>query len=215
MTCDLRALPRPQVRIELPPQFRDLLTDTFHFPVGVGVAGQVAQFLDIFFQTFDFFLTLNFFLLFCVFRVRGRRSGGLVFFFSFHSGTIRTAGLPQISRIASTSSGDVFTRSCAGSTATEPSGEHNSNTTWHGPGEATSKSSRRSRTSSLSACISMRTRSSLEPERSAISSSRRASCKERRVPPHSRGQPRAIRMASVQERQRYRTSRADRIRASA
>src|SRR5438309_7045166 len=56
-----------------------------------------------------------------------RRSAGFVFLFCFHSGTFRTADPPQISRIASTSSGEPFTRCCACSTATEPSCEHSSN----------------------------------------------------------------------------------------
>src|SRR5712664_3425313 len=173
VTRDLRALPRPQVRIKFAPQFRDLLADTLQFGVGMRVPGQVTQFLDVFFQAFDFPLALDFYLAVALFRTVGGRRAGFGFFFCAHSGTIRTAGLPQISRTASTNSGVVFTRCCACSTAIEPSGEHNSNTTWHGPGAAANKSSRRSRASSLSVCISIRTRRSLETARSGISSSRR------------------------------------------
>src|SRR5260370_23487871 len=158
VTRDLRALPRPQVRVKFAPQFRDLLADALQFRVGIRVAGQVTQFLDVFFQAFNFPLALDFDLAAALFRTVGGRRAGFGFFFSAHSGTIRTTGFPQISRTASTNSGVVFTRCWACSTAMEPSGEHNSNTTWHGPGDAASKSSKRSRASSLSDCISIRTR---------------------------------------------------------
>ena len=39
---DLRALPRPQMRVKFPAQFRDLLADTLQFGVGIGVAGKMA-----------------------------------------------------------------------------------------------------------------------------------------------------------------------------
>src|SRR5882724_4638674 len=160
MARDLRALPWPQVRVKFAAQFRDLLADTLQFGVGIGVAGEVAQFLDIFFKAFDFLLAVG------LLRVVRRRRGSFCFILCGHSGTIRTAGLPQISRTASSNSGVFFTRCCACNTATAPSGEHNSNKTWHGPGDAENKSSRRSSASSLRVCMSIRTRSSLVAARS-------------------------------------------------
>ena len=91
MARDLRALPRPQVGVKLAPQFRDLLADTPQLRVGIRVSGQVAQFFDIFFQAFDFLLTV------LLFRWVGERRAGFVFFSCAHSGTILTARLPQIS----------------------------------------------------------------------------------------------------------------------
>src|SRR5713101_7960524 len=67
VTRDLRSLPRPQVRVKLAPQF-----------------------LDIFFQAVDFFLAA------ALFRTVGGRWSGFVLVFCSHSGTIRTACLPQI-----------------------------------------------------------------------------------------------------------------------
>src|SRR5260370_2857219 len=99
VTRNLRALPGPQVGVKFAAQFRNLLADAFEFRVGVGVAGEVAQFLDIFFETLNLFLAINFllaldfFLAVGLFRKGGGRSAGFVFFFSLHCGTIRTAGV--------------------------------------------------------------------------------------------------------------------------
>src|SRR5258706_8967657 len=86
VTRDLRALPRPHMGVKLAAQFPDLVADALQFRVGIRVPGQVAQFLDIFFQALDFFLAV------ALFRTGRGRSGGFGFFFWPHSGTIRTAG---------------------------------------------------------------------------------------------------------------------------
>src|SRR5258708_28524804 len=95
----------------------------------------MAQLLDVFFQALDFLLAFAFFR-----TVQGRGSG-FVLSFGAHSGTVRTEGWPQISRMASSNSGELFTRCCACNNATAPSGEHNSNTTAQGPGAAVNKTS--------------------------------------------------------------------------
>src|SRR5260370_31711499 len=137
----------------------------------------MAQLLDVFFQALDFLLAFVFFR-----TVQGRGSG-FVLSFGAHSGTVRTEGWPQISRMASSNSGELFTRCCACNNATAPSGEHNSNTTAQGPGAAVDETSHLSRASSLIPHISIRTPSTLEPPASGISSSRPASRPENPGPP--------------------------------
>src|SRR5258708_23629872 len=141
VTRDLRALPRPQVRIKFAPQFRDLPADALQFRVGIRVAGKVTQFLDVFFQAFNFPLALDFDLAAALFRTVGWRRAGFCFFFCAHSGTIRTAGVPQISWTAAPNSGVGFTRRWGRSTAPAPSGEPKSNTNPPGPRDPASKSS--------------------------------------------------------------------------
>src|SRR5258707_11082366 len=143
VTRNLRSLPRRQMRVKFASQFRDLLADAFQFRVGMRVAGEVAQFLDIFFQTLDFLVAVG------LFRMAGAwRDAGFGFFFWAHSGTIRTAGVPQIFRAASTQSGVAFSRRLACDTAPATAREHKSNTTPRGPREAAKKNFQRSRASS-------------------------------------------------------------------
>src|SRR5260370_1602788 len=125
VTRDLRALPRPQVRVKFAPQFRDLLADTLQFRVGMRVAGQVAQFLDVFFKAFNFPLALDFYLAVALFRTAGGWRAGFGFFFCAHSGTIRTAGVPPLFRTSSTNSRPGFTPSCASTPATAAPRAHN------------------------------------------------------------------------------------------
>src|SRR5260370_30049644 len=134
VTRDLRALPGTHVGVKFASQFPDLFANAFEFGVGALVSGEVAQLLDIFFQALDFLLAFGFF------RTVQRQSAGFVLSFGAHSGTVRTAGWPQISRMASSNSGEFFTRCCACSIAVEPSGGHNSNPTRPGPRPAGERS---------------------------------------------------------------------------
>src|SRR5260370_37390725 len=136
VTRDLCALPGTHVGVKFASQFPDLFANAFEFGVGALVSGEVAQLLDIFFQALDFLLAFGFF------RTVQRRSAGFVLSLGAHSGTVRTAGWPQISRMASSNSGVVFTRCCAFSTATGPVREDNCNNTAHGSGEGREKTSR-------------------------------------------------------------------------
>src|SRR6266850_1096534 len=170
---DLRALPRPQVRVELAPEFRHLAANTLQLRVRIRVARQMPQLFDVLFQPLDLLLAVL------------NRRPSFVFFFGAHSATVAIERAPQICRTVSANSGVDLTLCFACSTATQPSGEHISNTTGHGPGEDASTSSRRSRISSLSACISSRTRNSSAAALSGSSSNRRASCNESRVPASS------------------------------
>src|SRR5882724_9841405 len=170
---DLRALPRPQMRVELAPQFRHLAANTLQLRVCIPVARKMPQLFHVFFQPFDLLLAVL------------NRRPSLVFFFGAHSATAATERAPQICRTAAVNSGVDLTRCCACSTATQPSAEHILNTTGHGPGEDAKTSSKRSRISSLSACISSRTRNSSASALSGSSSNRRASCSESRVPASS------------------------------
>src|SRR5258708_6230238 len=63
VTRDLRALPRAKVGVKLAAQFPNLFTNAFELGAGASVSGEVAQFLDIFFEALDFLLA------FCFFRV--------------------------------------------------------------------------------------------------------------------------------------------------
>src|SRR5213080_210805 len=166
---DLRALPGPQMDVKLPSQLGDLLADAFQLGVRFSVARQAPQFLDVFLEMLDHLLPFF----------------ELVFFFRSHAPTGATACSPQTCRIASTNSGDGFTRCCARITATEPSGRHNSNTTGQLPGECAISAFNWSIAGSLSFRKSRRTRNSPLAGRSEISWSSRASCNESRVPASS------------------------------
>src|SRR6267378_4841791 len=170
---DLRALPRPQMRVELAPEFRHVAAKTLQLRVRTLAAREVPQLFHVFFKPFDLLLAVR------------KRRYPFVFLFRAHSATVATERAPQICRTDSANSGVDLTRCCACSTATEPSGEHISNTTGHGPGEDANASSKRSRTLSLRVCISSRTRNSFAVARSGSSSNRRASCSESRVPASS------------------------------
>src|SRR5713101_2334221 len=170
---DLRALPRPQVRVELSPQFRHVAAKTLQLRVCIPVARQMPQLFHVFFQSLDLLLAVR------------KRRYPFVFLFRAHSVSVATERAPQICRTVSANSRVDLTLCFARSTATEPSGEHISNTTGHGPGEDASTSSRRSRMSSLIDCISSRTRNSSATALSGSSSNRRASCSESRVPASS------------------------------
>ncbi len=72
MPRDLRALPRAQMGVKLPPELGNLLADALQLQVGIAVARQAAQFVDIFFEMLDHLLALGllliqfvFFFLFC------------------------------------------------------------------------------------------------------------------------------------------------------
>src|SRR5712664_2524924 len=170
---DLRALPWPQMRVELAPEFRDVAAKTLQLRVRTLAAREVPQLFYVFFKPFDLLLAVR------------KRRYPFVFLFRAHSATVATERAPQIPRTVSANSGVDLTRCCACRTATEPSGEHISNTTGHGPGQEAKTPSKRSRTSSLSERISSRTRNSLALARSGSSSSRLASCSESRVPASS------------------------------
>src|SRR6266850_5873017 len=170
---DLRALPRPQMRVELAPQFRHLAANTLQLRVCIPVARKMPQLFHVFFQPFDLLLAVL------------NRRPSFVFFFGAHSDTVTTERAPQICRTAAANSGVDLTLCFACSTATEPSGAHISNTTGHGPGADAKTSSKRSRTFSLSEPISSRTRNSSAAALSGSSSNRRASCSESRVPASS------------------------------
>src|SRR5258708_10427745 len=129
VTRDLRALPRPQMRVKFAPQFRDLPANALKFRVGIRVAGQVTQFLDVFFQAFNFPLALDFFLAVAVFRTAGGWRARFGFFFSAHSGTIRTAGVPPIFWTLAPNSGLVFSPCCASTPPTQPPPQPHSHTT--------------------------------------------------------------------------------------
>src|SRR6267154_2713830 len=170
MPRDLRALPRSDMRVEFAPQLRHLLANALEFRVAVRTRRKVAQLLDIFFQAVDRALASSL-----------RRS----LFSGAHHITSSMAWVPQICRTDSIRSAFTVTRSCACSTAIEPSGECSSKSTGVGPGEPANNFSRRSSVLSLSDSVSKRTRNSGTALRSTISSSRRASCNERRVPASS------------------------------
>src|SRR5882762_4701759 len=170
MPRNLRALPGPDVRVKFAPQLRHLLANALEFRVAVRASRKMAQLLDIFFQAVD-----------CALASSLRRS----LFSGTHHITSSTACVPQICRTDSISSAFTVTRSCACSTAIEPSGECSSKSTGLGPGEPANNSSNRSSVLSLSDSVSRRTRNSGTALRSTMSSRRRASCKERRVPASS------------------------------
>src|SRR6266849_2053978 len=136
------------MRVKFAPKLRDLLPNAPNLHVGLVITSQPAQFLDVLFQTLDFGLPAH----------RGARC--FTFLFSAHRGTASMACSPQICRTASTNSGDGLTRCCACKNATEPSGERNSKTTELGPGESANNCSRPSSVSSVSDCISNRSRNS-------------------------------------------------------
>src|SRR5450432_1123847 len=176
---NLGALPGAQMGVELAAEFGDLEADALEFGVGGFIAGQLAQVFDVFLQALDFFLAF----------VRAELGFVLVFIlavFGAHAvAAISIARSPQIWRTASTSSGLERTRCWACSIATEPSGECSSNTTAQLPGKLVNNVSRRSRASWLMDWTSRRTRNSWTAARSATSSRRRASCKDKRVPASS------------------------------
>src|SRR4029077_8870827 len=105
MARNLGALPWPQVHVKFAAEFRDLLANALQFRFGIRVAGEVAQFLDVFFEALDFLLAVGLFRM-----VLARRGDGFGFVFGAHSGTRRPAGWPQISRTASSNSGVLITR---------------------------------------------------------------------------------------------------------
>src|SRR5437660_1508702 len=120
MPRDLRALPRSNMRVKFAAQFRHLLANALKLRVSVGTRRKVAQLLDIFFQAVDRALANS--------LRRGLFSGA-------HHITSSIACVPQIWRTDSISSAFTVTRSCACSTAIEPSGECRSKNTGLGPGE--------------------------------------------------------------------------------
>src|SRR5438105_136362 len=171
---DLFALPGPQMGIKLETQLRHLLADALQLCLFVPIAGQAPQFLDIFLEMFDHFLAFGLLLVQLV----------LFFFFRSHAPTT-TACPPQTRRIASTNSGEGFTRCPARITHTDPSGRRNSNTTGQIPGASSISWFSWSIASSLSFRKSSRKRNSLAAGRSAMSWSRRASSSDRRIPASS------------------------------
>jgi hypothetical protein len=76
MTRDLRALPWPQMRIKLAPQFRNLAAQAFQLRVGVFIAGKMPQLFDVFLQALDLLLAVK------------RRRDSFVFFFCAHGVTV-------------------------------------------------------------------------------------------------------------------------------
>src|SRR6267142_710466 len=170
---DLRALPWPQMRVEFSPQFRHVAAKTVQLRGRLLATRKMPQLFHVLFQPLDLLLA-----------ARNRRSQ-FVSFFRAHSATVATERPPQICRTVSANSDVDLTRCWTSRTATDPSGEHISNTTGHGPGADAKTSSKRSRISSLSACISSRTRNSSAAALSESSSNRRASCSESRVPASS------------------------------
>src|SRR5579864_5139723 len=148
MPRNLRALPGPKMSIKLAPQLRDFPPQPLKFRVGVGVAGKLSQLFDIFLEAVNGAFPL----------ADSRRFFGLVP--SRHHITSSIACSPQICRTDSISSGLMVTHSLACTSATEPSGECNSNNTGLVPGAPAKSSSSRSRVPSSSDCISSRTRNS-------------------------------------------------------
>src|SRR5579863_235629 len=130
MPRDLRALPGPHVRVELVPELRDFLPDAFQLHLRLRTSRQLAEFLDVFLQAFYLRLPV------------GGNAGRLGFVFCGHPVTVSTDCSPQILRASSASSGDTFTFCCACNSATEPSGDRNSNTTGQEPGELTKRFSK-------------------------------------------------------------------------
>src|SRR5262249_41289711 len=118
--CDLRTLPGSEVRVRFVSQLGNLLTDALQLHAGIGGAGQVPQFFDVFFQAVDLPLS--------------RAFGMRLSLFVGHQFTTSMDCSPHNSRIALTNSLLRLTRSRNSRVATVPSAAKSWKTTGLRPG---------------------------------------------------------------------------------
>ena len=95
---NLGALPGPEVAVKFPAQLGHLLTNSFELCVGFFVAGELAQFLNVFFEALDLALALRL------------RAQAFYFVLGLHHITKSIDCSPNDSRIAAMSSGQDLTR---------------------------------------------------------------------------------------------------------